>query len=139
EGLSYQWKKAQILEEGQDLVIVTAGPLVGKALYAAEKLREQGHKATVINNPFVNEPDVTTISLALSKAKGRLVTVEDHQVIGGMGSLLSHALLRSQVEFKLLSLGMNGEFGRSAYQADHLYARDGIDGEGIFKQITQWL
>ena len=75
-------------------VIVVGGGAAGLmcAIEAGKQLAEAGVKATVINNPFVNRVDVDTIGNAVQTAGGRLVTIEDHQVVGGMGAQLSHAL-----------------------------------------------
>jgi transketolase len=60
-----------------------------------------------------------------------LLTVEDHQLIGGMGSLLIHALMQEGVVLKTKSLGVKGEFGQSAYTALELYKKHGLDSGAI--------
>lgn len=82
----------------------------------------------MINNPFVNRPDVATIGAAVTRCRGRLVTIEDHQVVGGMGAQLSHALSRAGIAHSVRSLGIQGEFGQSAYLAEELYAKHGLTG-----------
>jgi transketolase len=62
-----------------------------------------------------------------------LITVEDHQLIGGFGQMLCHALLQAHVEFKVKSLGVHGEFGQSAYTALDLYRKHGIDASAVVK------
>lgn len=126
----YEWGKAQVLREGSDVVFLTHGSLVGKALEAADKLEAEGKSATVINNSFVNQPDLETIGAAVSKA-GHLVTMEDHQIICGMGSQVINALVNSGVAFKGKTLGIDGEFGQSAYKADHLYDKHGLNADGF--------
>ena len=131
EGLTYELGKAQVVREGKDGVVVGCGPALFKALKAAELLAEQGVELTVINNSSVNEPDIATITAALANNGNKLVTIEDHQVIGGMGSILIHALKDSGAEFKSKSLGIKGHFGQSAYMADQLYAKNGIDENAV--------
>ena len=97
EGATYPWGKAQVLSQGSDVVLIGCGPLLDKAIDAGKKLAEQGVKATVINNPFINHVDLETIGAAVKAAKGRLVTIEDHQVIGGMGAQVSHALSQAGI------------------------------------------
>lgn len=133
EGAKYTWNKAQVLTEGSDVTIVAAGPMVGKALAAGKLLLEKGVKATVINNSFINHVDVETLKSSLAKTKGKLITIEDHQVLGGMGSMIVHALHTNGVDFKVKTLGIGGEFGQSAYKADQLYARFDLSAEGIVK------
>ncbi|MBF0300920.1 MAG: hypothetical protein HQK51_19585 [Oligoflexia bacterium] len=107
--------------------------MVGEALCAQKILLSKNIKARLINNPFVNHPNVEIIAKALGECKNRLLTVEDHQVIAGMGSILSHALLMSDksLPFKLVSLGVRGHFGRSAYTANELYKWANIGSEAI--------
>ena len=119
------------MRKGKDVVIVASGPMVPLALEAAELLAKDGKQATVIDNPFVNRPDLATITPALAEAGGRLVTVEDHQIVGGMGAMLVHALNLSGVGVKSAAIGMKGEFGRSAYSARELYEHFGMGPKDI--------
>jgi transketolase len=126
EDAKYPWGKAQVLQEGTDVVLIACGVLVNKAIEAGKKLAEQGIGATVINNPFINRVDVETIGDAVRIASGRVVTIEDHQVIGGMGAQISHALSQAGVAHHMKSLAIRGEFGQSAYIAEHLYEHHGL-------------
>jgi transketolase len=130
-GVSYNWGKAQVLREGKDVTFLTNGPLVGKALAAADQLAAAGKSATVINNAFVNKIDVATIGAAVKATGGKLVTLEDHQVIGGAGAQVVHALVNAGIEIKARSLGIKGEFGQSAYTADELYNKHGLNAAGL--------
>jgi transketolase len=126
ENAKYEWGKAQILSEGADVVLIGCGPLLSKALDAAKKLKEKGVSATVINNPFVNQVDLATIGEAVKKCGGRVVTIEDHQVVGGMGAQVSHALSNAGIAHTIATLGIPGEFGQSAYLAEQLYEKHGL-------------
>ncbi len=130
EGAKYPWGRAQVLQEGADVVLVGCGPLLGRTVDAGKKLKAKGINATVINNPFVNQIDLETIGAAVKKC-GRLVTIEDHQVVGGMGAQLSHALSNAGIAHKLKSLGIPGEFGQSAYMAEELYQKYGLTADGL--------
>ena len=127
----YPWGKATVLRPGKDVVLVACGPMVPLALEAADILAEAGQQATVIDNPFVNRPDLGTIAPAVQAAGGRLVTVEDHQIVGGMGAMLVHALAIQGVALKTAAIGMKGEFGRSAYSARELYEHFGMGPKDI--------
>jgi transketolase len=126
ENAKYDWGKAQILRKGNDVVLIGCGPLLGKAIEAGEQLAAQGVQATVINNPFINRVDLDTIGAAVKACSGRVVTIEDHQVIGGMGAQVSHALSAAGIRHQIKSLGIRGEFGQSAYIAEHLYQHHGL-------------
>jgi transketolase len=127
-GAKYTWGKAQVIEEGTDVVLVGSGVLFSKCLEAAKLLKAQGKSATVINNPFVNLVDVETIGAAVARCGGRLVTIEDHQAIGGMGAQVSHALSQAGIAHRAVTLGIQGEFGQSAYLAEQLYVKHGLTG-----------
>ncbi len=129
EGSKYQWGKAQVISQGNDVVLIGCGPLLNKAIEAAKKLKAKGINATVINNPFVNLVDLETIGAAVKAANGRLVTIEDHQIVCGMGAQVSHALSNSGIAHRVKTLGIHGEFGQSAYLAEELYVKHGLTAD----------
>jgi transketolase len=138
KNMTYPWMKAQVYNKGSDVTIVSTGSMVPKALAAGVELEKAGIKATIINNSFVNHPDVATVKEALG-SNGKLVTVEDHQLIGGMGAQLVHALKMDGVNFSLKSIGNNGKFGQSAYKADQLYDLHGMSKDGIVAAVKELL
>jgi len=131
EDLTYELHAPQRLTTGKDLAIIATGSLTEKALKAQEKLLESGIEATVINHNFINNTDFGQIAQWISESGHRIVTVEDHQLTGGMGALLVHKLKLSGLEFHVESLGVHGEFGQSAYSADELYAKHQLDENAI--------
>lgn len=133
---SYSMDKAQVITSGDDGVIVSAGPCLFKAIEAAKILKESGKNITVINSPCVNAPDIQTISNCLKKSP-KLITVEDHQVVGGLGAQLVHQLKLNGDEFKVSTLGVDGCFGQSAYLADELYAKNNLDTNSIVKAFLE--
>jgi len=135
----YDWGKAQVLQEGGDVVLVGSGVLLNRVIEAGKQLASDGVKATVINNPFVNHVDVETIGEAVQAAGGKLVTIDDHQSIGGMGAQLSHALSCAGVTHHIKTLGIDGEFGQSAYKADQLYEKNGLSVEGVMAAAKELL
>ena len=135
----YDWGKAQVLQEGGDVVLVGSGVLLNRVIEAGKKLAGEGVKATVINNPFVNHVDIETIGAAVQAAGGKLVTIDDHQSIGGIGAQLSHALSCAGVTHRIKTLGIDGEFGQSAYKADQLYEKNGLSVEGVIAAAKELL
>lgn len=116
--------RAQIIKEGNEALIVSCGPSLHQAIKADTN-------CTVINNSSINDIDLQTIKENLAKCNNKLITVEDHQVVGGMGAQIIHKLQDEGVTFKSKSLGVRGEFGQSAYSANELYAKFGIDSKAI--------
>lgn len=136
QGQSYGWGKAMVLADTtagkpSGVTISAVGYMAHLALVAAEKLAAQGIGAVVLQNSTPNRPDLQAHRLALAKTGGRLVTVEDHQVIGGAGSMLTTALTAEGVAVKVKLLGVQGQFGQSAYNAIELYDRHGMGPAGI--------
>lgn len=136
EGAKYDLEKAQTLLDttagkAKSVTIATTGSLVPQALEAARTLEGKGVGAIVINSTRVNHVDTSAFKAALAKTQGRLITVEDHQLIGGFGQMLCHALLMADVEFKVKSLAVRGEFGQSSYTALELYKKHKIDASAI--------
>ena len=140
---SYSLNKAQVLFENlknpSPVLIVSCGPLIQEALFAAKQLKEKGRGAVVINNSCVSDPDIKTISKWLEICEGRLLTVEDHQIKGGMSSLLVLALKEKAVRIsKLKSLAVRGGFGRSACKAMDLYKLFGLDRDSIEQSALEF-
>ncbi|MBM3882640.1 MAG: transketolase [Verrucomicrobia bacterium] len=135
----YEWGRAQVLAEGSDVVLVACGTLVGAALEAGRSLREEGLRASVVNLPFVNRVDVGTLGPLVQAAQGRVVTIEDHQVQCGLGAQVAHALATAGVLRRMKSLGIQGEFGQSAYVAAHLYEKHGLTAAGIGRAARELL
>ncbi|MCM2350961.1 MAG: thiamine pyrophosphate-dependent enzyme [Bacteriovoracaceae bacterium] len=133
EGLNYDLHVPQKLSSGEDVAIVVSGSLVAKGLEARDQLKALGIGASVINHSFVNHSDFTQIGKWIEDSGSKVVTVEDHQLIGGMGSQLTHQLKLLGYEFDIISLAVRGEFGQSAYSADELYAKHQVDAHAIIE------
>jgi len=131
EGAKYEWGKAEVLASGSDVVILACGPLVGRAIDAGKQLKAQNISASVIANPFINRVDLATIGPEVEKCKGRVITIEDHQIVCGMGAQVAHALAQAGQVHRMKSLGIEGEFGQSAYVAEDLYKKHGLTAEKI--------
>ncbi|HXH29237.1 MAG TPA: transketolase C-terminal domain-containing protein [Bacteriovoracaceae bacterium] len=137
QNLGYQLHRSQKLTEGTAAAIVVSGSLVAKGLEAHEKLKEQGIETTVINHSFVNNSDFEQIAQWVRESGSVMVTVEDHQLIGGMGAQLIHRLKLLGSHFSASSLAVRGEFGQSAYSADELYAKHHLDSRAIVSAVTE--
>ena len=75
-----------------------------------------------------NPQTAVGMGAAMKKAGGRLVAIEDHHLIGGMGAQVSHALSNAGIAHRVKSLGIKNEFGQSAYMAEELYVKHGLTG-----------
>ena len=135
---SYQFVlgKGVMLKEGSDITIVATGTCVAGALCAAQKLAADGIHAEVINIHTIKPLDEEMI-LASAKKTGRVVTVEEHSVIGGLGSAVCDTL-SAKYPVKVLKVGMNDRFGESATAAE-LMKKYGLDAEGIYKKVKTFM
>ena len=126
------------IDQDGKATIVATGPLLHQALEAAYALEKEGIGTMVVNPSIINKPDLSTIQTCLRNTDGNLVTVDDHQIIGGMGGMLSHALCMENVPFNLRSLGVNGEFGQSSYTAIGLYEKHKMDASSIAAAVRSF-
>lgn len=131
----FELGKGVVLREGSDLTIIATGLCVGESLAAAEKLAADGIDAQVINIHTIKPIDADLIAAAAAKT-GKVVTVEEHSVIGGLGSAVCDVLCERQPA-KVLKIGMNDIFGESG-PAVKLLEKYGLDAEGIYNKIKAW-
>lgn len=137
EDYKFELGKGVLLREGKDLTIVATGLMVSAALEAAEKLSADGVDAEVINIHTIKPLDEEII-VESAKKTGKVVTVEEHSVIGGLGSAVCDAL-SAKLPTPVTKLGVNDIYGHSG-PAVELLKEFGLDGEGIYnsiKKITQ--
>jgi len=128
--------KGTVVREGKDLTIVATGICVGNALEAADMLAAEGVSAEVINICTIKPLDEELIIQSARKT-GRVVTAEEHSVIGGLGSAVCDALCRAY-PVPVLKIGMQDVFGESG-SAAALVEKYKLDGKGIFEQIQDFL
>lgn len=126
--------KGVVLREGTDLTIVATGLCVSESLVAAELLAKDGINAKVINIHTIKPLDEELI-IAAAKETGKVVTVEEHSVIGGLGSAVCDCL-SANAPTKVLKIGVNDVYGESG-PAVELIKKYGLDGESIYKKIKE--
>ena len=134
EDYVFDINKAVVLREGKDITIAACGVCVASALEAAEKLAAEGIKAEVINFHTIKPLDVDTLTASAAKT-GRVFTVEEHSVIGGLGGAVCEALAEAN-PVKVTRIGVNDVFGQSG-PAKALMEYYGLDGEGVYKKIKE--
>ncbi len=126
--------KAQILRDGHDVAIIASGPVTYNALLAAEELAKQGISAMVINNHTIKPIDTGTITLAAKKC-GAVVTLEEHQVMGGAGSAVCEVLAQNApVPVELL--GMQNTFGESG-EPSELIEKYGMGKDAVIAAVKK--
>ena len=126
----FEWGKAEVLRQGSDVTIFATGIMTAKALDAAETLAKQGVQAEVINVHTIKPLDEETV-IASAKKTGKVVTAEEHSIIGGLGSAVAEVLAR-QCPTKQAFVGVQDSFGESG-SPDDLLEKYGLTAEVIVK------
>ncbi|BBB33662.1 transketolase [Thermotomaculum hydrothermale] len=135
ENYSFDYGKVRVLKEGSDITVFACGVMVAESLKAAELLEEKGISAKVVNVSTIKPIDVEGIVNAVSDTK-LAVTVEEHNIIGGLGGAISE-VLSENYPVKIKRIGMEDKFGRSGKAGD-LLVYFGLDGNSIAKKIEEF-
>ena len=137
----YKLNQAQVILENQkekSVILTGLGHLLPELIKASELLTEKGIGSFIIHPACLNDIDVSTYKKYLQKTP-YVLSVEDHNLPGGFSALLGQALLKHNLDFKIKSLGVLNQFGRSAYKAQELYKLYGLDAHSIFKSAKDFL
>lgn len=132
----FELGKGIVLREGKDAVIFATGLEVNEALIAADKLAEDGINVKVVNIHTIKPIDEELI-IESAKECGKVITVEEHSVIGGLGSAVCDVLAENYPA-KVLKIGVNDVFGESG-PAVELIKKYELDGESIYNKVKAYL
>ncbi len=132
----FELGKGVVLKEGKDVTIIATGLCVAESLAAADMLAKDGIDAKVINIHTIKPLDEELV-IAAAKETGKVVTVEEHSVIGGLGSAVCDCLSEN-LPTKVLKIGMNDMFGESG-AAVKLIHKYGLDAEGICAKVKDFV
>ena len=136
----YQIGRAYVLRQDDQPVVsvVTTGSMTGNALLAAQTLSQKGIASEVVHVPTIKPLDQATILGSIGRTKV-VVTVEEHQVSGGLGSAIAELVLESDIRpTKFYRIGVNDRFGQSG-TATNLWRHYQLDAGGIVEQILALL
>lgn len=128
--------KGITLKEGKDVTIIATGLEVNESLEAAKLLEADGISAEVINIHTIKPLDKELV-VASAKKTGKVATVEEHSVIGGLGGAVAEAL-SEEAPTKMLRIGMMDKFGQSG-PAKALIEYYGLDGKSIYEKVKAFL
>ncbi len=133
----YQFElgKGVVLREGKDVAIIATGLPVANCLEAAGRLAAEGIEAKVINIHTIKPLDEELVAAA-AKETGKVVTVEEHSVIGGLGSAVCDVLC-AQAPARVLKIGVNDTFGESGPAAE-LVKKYGLDADSIYEKVRSF-
>ena len=136
EDFKFEIGRGEVLQDGSDIAIIATGIMVGEAIKAGEELRKEGINARVINLSTIKPLDEELVLKAAEEC-GKIVTCEEHSIIGGLGEAVS-SLLSEKKPTPVRRIGVNDEFGHSGPAAD-LLKDFGLSAENIVATVKAWL
>ncbi len=136
EGTPFVIGKGDILRDGKDIAIIANGLMVYEAMKAADALAAEGINAMIINMATIKPLDEELV-LAAARKCGKVITCEEHSIIGGLGEAVC-ALLSEKLPTPVKRIGMNDEFGRSGPAAE-LLQHYGLCAENIVKVTKEFI
>ena len=135
DSFRFEIGKGEVIKDGNDVAIIATGLMVGEALRAAEELKAEGISARVINMATIKPLDEELV-LKAARECGKVVTCEEHSVIGGLGEAVC-SLLAEKLPTPVRRIGVNDEFGHSGPAAD-LLKDFGLSAENIIKTVKEF-
>ncbi len=132
----FQMGKGILLKEGTDVTLIATGLCVDSALQAADKLAADGISAEVINIHTIKPLDEELV-IASARKTGKVVTVEEHSIIGGLGSAVCETLSEKSPT-PVYRIGIRDCFGESG-PALELVRKYGLDADGVYSQVKKFL
>lgn len=136
EDYKFEIGKGIVLKEGKDVTIFATGLEVSETLAAEKMLVADGIDAEIINIHTIKPIDAELVTASATKT-GKVVTVEEHSIIGGLGSAVCEVLCE-KAPAKVLRIGVNDTFGESG-PAPELIAKYGLDAESIYKKVKAFV
>jgi len=135
-GYKFDIGKGEVLRQGKDAVIFASGTLVHESLKAAESLKNEGIEVFVINIHTIKPIDEKLI-IELAKKTNCVITAEDHNVIGGLGSAVAE-VLSENYPCIMKRIGLQDRYAESG-KPDELYKKYGLDAESIAEEVMKFV
>ena len=136
EDYKFELGKGVVLKEGTDVTVIGTGICVDSVMKAEEMLAKDGINAEIINIHTIKPLDEELV-IASAKKTGRIVTVEEHSVIGGLGSAVCDAVCKNY-PVPVMKIGVQDVFGTSG-SADALMQYYRLDAQGVYEQVKEFL
>lgn len=136
EQMPFEIGKANLLREGSDVVLFACGIMVATAVECAEALADQGISAAVVNLHTIKPLDEEFVLRMAQRCK-KVVTIEEHSIIGGLGDAVAGALI-GRGDFAFRKIGIDDQFGQSGKPED-LLREYRLDTQGVLSQIREIL
>jgi len=135
EETPFEIGKANVYREGKDVAIFACGPIVHESLKAAAELEKKGISCAVVDCHTIKPIDEETIK-EMAKKTGLIITIEEHQITGGLGGAVAEVLAEAGCPGKLVRHGVQNRFGESGPALD-LLAKYKLDAKGIEEIVSK--
>lgn len=135
ENYHFELGKGIVLREGKDVTVVATGLMVAEAIEAGKLLEEKGIDARIINIHTIKPLDEELICKATAET-GKIITVEEHSVIGGLGDAVCAAVCENGLNCKVVKMGVHDEFGHSGPGGD-LITEFGLRAANIVDEVCK--
>ena len=133
ENTKFEFGKSKVVKDGKDVCIIAYGICVADAINAAEKLKENGVDAAVVDMFMINPLDKDMINKYIESC-GKIITVENHSITNGLGSAVAEVIAESGKAVSFKRLGINKRYGQTG-SLDYLKKDYGIDADSIAKAV----
>lgn len=137
EDFKFTFGKASILKDGSDVVFITMGSIINDVIAADMKLKELGINSTIINMSSLKPIDESVI-VQMGEKIGKIVTVEEHSVINGLGSAVGDVLFKNGIKCNLKKIGIQDHFAKGYGSHEYIKNNNDLSVEEIIK-VTQEL
>ena len=134
--MKFEIGRGQLVKEGRDVTIVATGICVAAAIDAAKILESEGISAEIINICTIKPIDRDLLVASAAKT-GKVVTAEEHSIIGGLGGAVAE-VLSEECPTRMTRIGVRDRFGESGTAAELIH-KYGLDGEGIAKSVAAFV
>jgi len=128
----FEFGKARVIQKGTDVTIISTGMMLVQAMAAAEMLKKDGVSVEVMHMPCIKPIDEKAI-INSAKTTGKIVTIEEHSIIGGLGSAVAEIIAEKQPA-QLVRLGLRDTFAESG-EPDELFEKYGISEGHVYKSV----
>lgn len=128
--------KNYVLRQGENVVIFVTGSITSQAMLAVDILKENGTKATLINVPTIKPFDDVSV-MHLTGRYSQIIVVEEHNIYGGLGSIISEIVAKNGMGIKVSRIGLEDCFARGYGTIEEVRKQNGLDAESIAKKIIR--
>lgn len=133
---SFEVGKGAVIFEGTDLAIITTGAITGEAKKAAKRLYGDGISVQLVNMHTIKPFDVELIAETAKKVS-MVAVVEEHNIIGGLGSAVAEVIAERQIAVPFYRIGLYDQFAIGYGTCQQVRAQNGLDSDGIYRQLCQ--